>query len=68
MFSLSNIWWYLSNTLNVSCFICDCVKTSSKYVMTTSLRMRGQKILIISAENAAGPVEIPQKSLLNSFC
>ena len=32
LFFLSSIWWYLSNTLNISCFVCECLKTSSKYV------------------------------------
>ena len=34
------------------------MKTSSKYVMTMLLKMSGQKILLINAENAAGPMEI----------
>ena len=48
-----------SNTLNISCFACDCKKISSKYVMTFLLRMIGQKKLLINAEKAAGPMEIP---------
>ena len=35
--------------------------------MTFLLRKSGQKILLIKAENAAGPTEIPWKFLLNSF-
>ena len=32
LFFLSSIWWYLSNTLNSSCFVCECMKKSSKFV------------------------------------
>ena len=54
MFSLSSIWWYLSNSINISSLVCECMKSSSKYVMIFLLRMSGQKILLINAENAAG--------------
>ena len=36
--------------------------------MTILLRMIGRKILLMSAENAAGPMEIPFKSPINSSC
>ena len=34
--------------------------------MTFLLRVSGQKILLIISENAAGPMEIPGESQLNS--
>ena len=46
-------------TINLSFFVCDCIKTSSKYVVTILLRMRNRRVLLINAENAAGPIEIP---------
>ena len=58
-FSFSSIWWYLSNTLSISCFVCDCMKKLSTYVMTFLLRSSGHKFLLINAENAAGSIEIP---------
>ena len=45
--------------MNVSSFVCDCIKTSSKYVIAFLLSMSVRKILLINAENAAGPMEIP---------
>ena len=45
--------------MKISSFVCDCIKTSSKYVFAFLLSMSGQKILLINAENAAGPMEIP---------
>ena len=35
------------------------MKTSSKYVIACFLSISGQKILLIKAEKAAGPMEIP---------
>ena len=40
-------------------FVCDCIKTSSKYVIAFLLSINGLKILLMNAENAAGPMEIP---------
>ena len=57
MCSLSSTWWYLSNTSNSSCFVCDCMKTSPKYVMIILLRMSERKISHINDEKAAGPKE-----------
>ena len=39
-------------------FCCDCMKTSSKYVMIILLRMSERKISLINDEKAAGPKEI----------
>ena len=50
---------YFSKTINTSFFVCDCMKTSSKYVIAFLLSISGLKILLINAENAAGPMEIP---------
>ena len=41
MFSFSKIWRFFSNTLNISCFVCDGIKTSSKYLITFLLRIKG---------------------------
>ena len=46
-------------TMNISSFVCDCIKTSSKYVIAFLLNIRGLKFLLINAENAAGLMEIP---------
>ena len=40
-----------------------CMKKSSNFVTSYFLRMSGQKILLINAENAAGPIAIPEKSI-----
>ena len=45
--------------MNISSFVCDCIKTTSKYVIAFLLSMSGRKILILNAEKAAGPMEIP---------
>ena len=45
--------------MNISSFVFDCIKTSSKYVIAFLLNISGLKILIIKAENAADPMEIP---------
>ena len=44
---------------NISCFGCDYLKISSKYLLTFLLRMSGQTNLLISVENAAAPTETP---------
>ena len=49
-------------------FYCDCLKTSSRYVVIFLLRLSGQKNLLINAENAAGPMEVPQKSRIKTNC
>ena len=54
--------------MNISSFVCDCVKTSSKNLIAFLLSMSGQKVLLINAENAAGPMEIPYNNLLKSYC
>ena len=59
MVCLSSIWWFLSNTLSISFFDCNCMRTSSKYKLTFSLKLSGRKILLINAENAAVPMEFP---------
>ena len=43
----------------ISSFVCDCIKTSSTNVIAFLLSLSGRKILIMNAENAAGPVEFP---------
>ena len=45
--------------MKISSFGCDCVKSSSEYVIAFLLSISGLKILLINAENAAGPMEIP---------
>ena len=45
--------------MNISSFVCVCIKTSSKFVIAFLLSMSGRKILLLNAENAAGPMEIP---------
>ena len=57
VFSLSSVWWCLSNTKNFLCFVCYCMKTSPKYNMTILLRMSRRKILLINAKKA-GPMDI----------
>ena len=42
-----------------SSFVCDCIKTSSKYVSAFLLSISGLKIVLINAENAAVPMEFP---------
>ena len=63
MFPLKKFWLYLSNTLNISLIVSDCLKTSSKYVITFFLTIKGRKILLIKAEKTAGPMEIPKINL-----
>ena len=43
----------------ISSFLCDCIKTSSKYVIAFLLSMSGPKILLMKAETAAGPMDMP---------
>ena len=45
--------------MNISSFVCDCIKTSSNYVIAFFSSVNGLKILLINAENAAGPIETP---------
>ena len=54
--------------MNISSFVCDCTKTSSKYVIAFLLSMSGQKNLLVKAEKAAGPMDMPLNNLLNSYC
>ena len=58
-FSFKKFFWFLSRILNLSCFACDCMKTSSKYVVTFLLKISGPKFLILKAEKAAGPKDMP---------
>ena len=44
--------------MNISSLVCDCMKTSPKYVIAFFLRISGLKILLINAEKAAGPMDI----------
>ena len=45
--------------MNLSSFVCDCINTSSKYVIAFLLSMSGLKNLFMNAEKAAGPMDIP---------
>ena len=45
--------------MNISSFLGDCINTSSKYKIAFLLNMRGQKILLLKAEKAAGPMDMP---------
>ena len=42
-----------------SSFVCDCIKESSSYVIAFLLSMSGRKKLLVSGENAAGPMKVP---------
>ena len=46
-------------TANISSLVCDCIKTSSKYVNVFFLSISGLKILLINAEKADGPMNMP---------
>ena len=46
-------------TVLVSCLVFDCMKTSSKYVIAFFLSISGLKFLLINAEKAAGPMDVP---------
>ena len=39
--------------MNISSFVCDCIKTSSTYVIDILFSISGLKILLINVENAA---------------
>ena len=43
----------VSKTMSVSSFVCDCIKTSSKFLFEFLLIASGLKILLINAEKAA---------------
>ena len=45
--------------MNFSSFVCDCIETSSMYVIAFFLSISGLKILLINAEKAAGPMDMP---------
>ena len=59
MFTFNNIWLYFSNSLNISCFVCDCMKTLSKYVIIFLRRISGLKVFHINADKAAGFSHLP---------
>ena len=44
--------------MNISSFVYDCIKTSSKYVIAFLLSLSGLKILLMNAEKAAGPLDM----------
>ena len=48
-----------SNTLKVSCSVCDCMETSFKYVIKFLLTLSGQKTLLIKAEKTVSPMNVP---------
>ena len=50
---------FFSKTVKISYFVCDCMKTSSKYVVAFLLSIDGLKILLINAEKADGLMKIP---------
>ena len=56
--SFKKILWFLSRILNLSCFACDCMKTSTKYVVAFLLKKSGLKFLLLKAEKAAGPEDM----------
>ena len=45
--------------MKISSLVCHCIKISSKYVIAILLSMSGRQFLLMKAENAAGPMEIP---------
>ena len=45
--------------MNISSLVFDCIKTSSKYVIAFFLSISRLKILLIDAEKAAGPMDMP---------
>ena len=51
--------------MNISSFVCDCINKLSKYVIEFLLSMRGRKILLMNAENAADSMENPSNIRLN---
>ena len=59
MFSFFSNCWYSSSTVIISSLVFDCMKTSSKYVIAFFLSISGLKFLLINAEKAAGPMDVP---------
>ena len=49
----------LCDCSNISSLVCDCIKTSSKYVIAFFCSISGLKFLHMKAEKAAGPMDIP---------
>ena len=45
--------------MNISSLVCGCIKTSSKYVIAIFLSISGLKIILMNAEKAAGPMNMP---------
>ena len=45
--------------MNISSFVCDCLKTSSKYVIAFLLSTSGLKVLLMKAEKAAVSIDMP---------
>ena len=45
--------------MNISSLVFDCINISSKYVIAFFFSISGRKILLIKAEKAAGPMDIP---------
>ena len=45
--------------MNTSSLVCDCIKTSARYVIAFFLSINGLKFLLINAEKAAGPMDMP---------
>ena len=45
--------------MNFSSLVYDCIKTSSKVVIAFFLSISGLKILLMNAEKAAGPIDMP---------
>ena len=43
--------------MNISSFVCDCIKISSKFVIAIFLSMTGRKNLLMNAKNDAGPLD-----------
>ena len=44
--------------MNISSFVCDCIKTSSKYVIAFLLSISGLKTLLINAEKVISNNEL----------
>ena len=45
--------------MQISSFVCDCIKTSSKYVIAFLLSKSGRKFLLMKAEKAVVPMDMP---------
>ena len=54
--------------MNISYLVCDCIETSSKYVIAFLLSMSDRKILLMNAENAAGSTELILLISKNEMC